>query len=561
MQKSNDVVVLNSLVSQLEISLGFNTNVNGSVLRQLPLTQFLVKFSSIVSLADKGRIAEYNSAVQRFNFNLSYLDYRFSFNGVSCLDFTSHEDVYVLIKILMSVNDEEQLKNLRGDKLKAIIGYMVKLEKENPNVHKTLSYRVIRLFLSLVVIGRCFCAFIVCSFIRNQFWIGEGLNPYSKKTKKSIKTFKETLFNKKVSHRKRVVDSVKESITNKLNLLSTGIAYGAIKVADSVKGYAEGYVERQEDDDDIKKDGTNESSPKEQSHKENKSSKKKKPSPKEEEEPIEEPIEESIEDDKVEETTESFVDSNSMFDEDEEDSFDEDDEEDEDESQVEEEKPKVVSKPKVEVQKVEAQQAVPKPKVEAQQAVPKPKVEPQQVIPKVEPQQVIPKVEAQQVIPKVEAQQAVPQKEVPQPKVEVKKEVPQPKVEEKLNGSSQPKVVPKEEPQKKEVPPKDNVSQPKAVPPKVDTPKKNTFVDSSSIFDSPSTDNQPVDNQTTDSQTVDNSLFDSPSVDSPQNVNSPKEVKSSHVLTESTTFNSFSSLTEDSSIKATGIEDDLDDFI
>lgn len=544
MQKSNDVVVLNSLVSQLEISLGFNTNVNGSVLRQLPLTQFLVKFSSIVSLADKGRIAEYNSAVQRFNFNLSYLDYRFSFNGTSCLDFTSHEDVYVLIKILMSVNDEEQLKNLRGDKLKAIIGYMVKLEKENPNVHKTLSYRVIRLFLSLVVIGRCFCAFIVCSFIRNQFWIGEGLNPYSKKTKKSIKTFKETLFNKKVSHRKRVVDSVKESITNKLNLLSTGIAYGAIKVADSVKGYAEGYVERQEDDDDIKKDGTNESSteenkvtkeqsPKEdKSPKENKSSKKKKPSPKEEES-IEEPIEESIEDDNVEEeTTESFVDSNSMFDEDEEDSFDEDDEEDEDESQVEEEKPKVVSKPKVEVQKVEAQQAVPKPKVEPQQ-----------------------------VIPKVEAQQAVPQKEVPQPKVEVKKEVPQPKVEEKPNGSSQPKVVSKEEPQKKEVPPKDNVSQPKAVPPKADAPKKNKFVDSSSIFDSPSTDNQPVDNQSTDSQTVDNSLFDSPSTDSPQNVNSPKEVKSSHVLTESTTFNSFSSLTEDSSIKATGIEDDLDDFI
>lgn len=552
MQKSNDVVVLNSLVSQLEISLGFNTNVNGSVLRQLPLTQFLVKFSSIVSLADKGRIAEYNSAVQRFNFNLSYLDYRFSFNGVSCLDFTSHEDVYVLIKILMSVNDEEQLKGLRGDKLKAIIGYMVKLEKENPNVHKTLSYRVIRLFLSLLVIGRCFCAFIVCSFIRNQFWIGEGLNPYSKKTKKSIKTFKETLFNKKVSHRKRVVDSVKESITNKLNLLSTGIAYGAIKVADSVKGYAEGYVERQEEDD-VKKDETNESSPKEnkvpkeqspkeQSLKKDKSSKKKKPSPKEEddnveddkvEEPIEESIEEeSIEDDNVEEeTTKSFVDSNSMFDEDEEDSFDEDDEEEEPQKEEEKDNQKE-DKPKEEVVP-QKKDSIPndnvQPKVEAQKVGEKPKVEEK---PKTVPQ---PKVEAQ----KVEEKPKTAQKAIP------KKEVPQPKVEEKPKADT----------------PKDNVSQPKVDTPKADTPKKNTFVDSSSIFDSPSTDNQPVDNQT-----VDNSLFDSPSNDSPSvdnqsNVNSPKEVKSSHVLTESTTFNSFSSLTEDSSIKATGIEDDLDDFI
>ena len=523
MQKSNDVVVLNSLVSQLEISLGFNTNVNGSVLRQLPLTQFLVKFSSIVSLADKGRIAEYNSAVQRFNFNLSYLDYRFSFNGISCLDFTSHEDVYVLIKILMSVNDEEQLKGLRGDKLKAIIGYMVKLEKENPNVHKTLSYRVIRLFLSLLVIGRCFCAFIVCSFIRNQFWIGEGLNPYSKKTKKSIKTFKETLFNKKVSHRKRVVDSVKESITNKLNLLSTGIAYGAIKVADSVKGYAEGYVERQEDDD-VKKDETNESSPKEnkvpkeQSPKGNKSSKNKKPSPKEDEpSPNEETIEEeSIEDDNVEEeTNKSFVDSNSMFDEDEEDSFDEDDEEEpqkeEEESQVEEKDNQKEDKPKVVNQKVVPQK---------KDSIPNGNVQ----------QKVVPKVEVQQV--------------VPQPKVEEKpKTVPQPKVE-----------AQKVEEKPKTVPPK--VDTPKVNPTKVDIPKKNTFVDSSSIFDSPSTDNQIVDNQP-----VDNSLFDSPSNDNSQNVNSPKEVKSSNVLTESTTFNSFSSLTEDSSIKATGIEDDLDDFI
>ena len=526
MQKSNDVVVLNSLVSQLEISLGFNTNVNGSVLRQLPLTQFLVKFSSIVSLADKGRIAEYNSAVQRFNFNLSYLDYRFSFNGVSCLDFTSHEDVYVLIKILMSVNDEEQLKGLRGDKLKAIIGYMVKLEKENPNAHKTLSYRVIRLFLSLLVIGRCFCAFIVCSFIRNQFWIGEGLNPYSKKTKKSIKTFKETLFNKKVSHRKRVVDSVKESITNKLNLLSTGIAYGAIKVADSVKGYAEGYVERQEDDD------INESSPKEQSPKKDKSSKKKKPSKEDKPSPKEESVEDdnviddNVVDDNVEETTESFVDSNSMFDEDdgeeendEDDSFDEDDEEDEEE------------KPKEEPQKVEAQ----------------PKV-----IPKEEPQKVEPqKVEAQkkEVPPKVDTQpKAVPQKVEDKPK----DNVPQPKKEVPPNDNvSQPKTVQ----------PKDNVSQPKVVP-----KKNNTFVDSSSIFDSPVKDNKSTDNSKVDNQSTDNSLFDSPSndspsVDSPSNVDSPKEVKSSHVLTESTTFNSFSSLTEDSSIKATGIEDDLDDFI
>lgn len=559
MQKSNDVVVLNSLVSQLEISLGFNTNVNGSVLRQLPLTQFLVKFSSIVSLADKGRIAEYNSAVQRFNFNLSYLDYRFSFNGISCLDFTSHEDVYVLIKILMSINDEEQLKGLRGDKLKAIIGYMVKLEKENPNVHKTLSYRVIRLFLSLLVIGRCFCAFIVCSFIRNQFWIGEGLNPYSKKTKKSIKTFKETLFNKKVSHRKRVVDSVKESITNKLNLLSTGIAYGAIKVADSVKGYAEGYVERQEEDD-VKKDETNESSPKEnKAPKENKSSKNKKPSPKEDDN-VEEPIkDDNVEDDNVEEeTTKSFVDSTSMFDEndgeeshveDEEDSFDEDDEDDE--SQVEEdeeEKPKAVPKPKEEEK--DAQKVVPKPKKDSvpNGNEPKPKIEEkpkENVQQKVVPQKIEVQSKGNVSQPNENLQQTVqPKGNVSQPKV-----VPQP------NDNSNPKV----ETQQVNSPKVE--AQPKVNSPKADTPKKNTFVDSSSIFDSPSTDNQPVDNQSTDNSLFDSPSNDSPSVDNQSNVNSPKEVKSSHVLTESTTFNSFSSLTEDSSIKATGIEDDLDDFI
>lgn len=544
MQKNdNNIVVLNSLVSQLEISLGFNANVNGSVLRHLPLTQFLVKFSSIVSLADKGRIAEYNSAIQRFNFNLSYLDNRFSFNGTSCLDFTSYDDIYVVIKILMSVNDEEQLKGLRGDKLKVIIGFMAKLEKENPNVHKTLSYRVIRLFLSLLVIGRCFCAFIVCSFIRNQFWIGEGLNPYSKSSKKNIKTFKETLFNKKSSHKKRVVDSVKESIANTINLVSSNIAYGAIKVADSVKGYAEGYVERQEGDD-VKKDSDR--------NKKDKPSKKNKPSPNDEpvmddvEETIEETIEEIIEDtvedkveDNVEETTSSstdnassYVDSNSMFDEnDENDSFDENDEDDsfdendEDNNQVEdskskEEKPKEDSNPNGKVpQKVDSQ-----PKAVPQQAVPNPNGNSQS-----------------------------------NGKVS------------NLNGNSQPNgnnPKPNGNDSSKEVSkgnssndnPNDN-SQPKGNNTPKEVPngsrsKDSTYVDSSSIFDNPSNDNS-----STDNSQVDNSLFENPSNDNSSNVISPSEVMTNHVLTESTTFNSFSSLTEDSNIKATSIEDDLNDFI
>ena len=501
MQKNdNNIVVLNSLVSQLEISLGFNANVNGSVLRHLPLTQFLVKFSSIVSLADKGRIAEYNSAIQRFNFNLSYLDNRFSFNGTSCLDFTSYDDIYVVIKILMSVNDEEQLKGLRGDKLKVIIGFMAKLEKENPNVHKTLSYRVIRLFLSLLVIGRCFCAFIVCSFIRNQFWIGEGLNPYSKSSKKSIKTFKETLFNKKSSHKKRVVDSVKESIANTINLVSSNIAYGAIKVADSVKGYAEGYVERQEGDD-VKKDSDR--------NKKDKPSKKNKPSPNDEpvmddvEETIEEIIEDTVEDnveDNVEETTSSstdnassYVDSNSMFDEnDENDSFDENDENDEDDNQVEDSRPK---------------------------------------------------------------------EENPKEK---------PKEDSNPNGNSQPNGNDSSKEVSKGNSSNDN-SQPKVNNPPKEVPngsrsKDSTYVDSSSIFDNPSNDNS-----STDNSQVDNSLFENPSNDNPSNDNqsndnssnviSPSEVMTNHVLTESTTFNSFSSLTEDSNIKATSIEDDLNDFI
>ena len=529
MQKNdNNIVVLNSLVSQLEISLGFNANVNGSVLRHLPLTQFLVKFSSIVSLADKGRIAEYNSAIQSFNFNLSYLDNRFSFNGTSCLDFTSYDDIYVVIKILMSVNDEEQLKGLRGDKLKVIIGFMAKLEKENPNVHKTLSYRVIRLFLSLLVIGRCFCAFIVCSFIRNQFWIGEGLNPYSKSSKKNIKTFKETLFNKKSSHKKRVVDSVKESIANTINLVSSNIAYGAIKVADSVKGYAEGYVERQEGDD-VKKDSDR--------------NKKDKPSPNDEpimddvEETIEETIEDTVEDNvegNVEETTSSstdnassYVDSNSMFDEnDENDSFDENDE---DNNQVED------SKPKEE-----------KPKEDSNGKVP------QKVVPQ--------KVDSQ---PK-----AVPQQSVPSPNGNSQSNG---KVS-NLNGNSQPngnnpkpngndsskKVSPKEVPN-------DN-SQPKVnnTPKEVlngSRSKDSTYVDSSSIFDNPSNDNSAKVNSSTDNSQVDNSLFENPSNDNSSNVISPSEVMTNHVLTESTTFNSFSSLTEDSNIKATSIEDDLNDFI
>ena len=506
MQKNdNNIVVLNSLVSQLEISLGFNANVNGSVLRHLPLTQFLVKFSSIVSLADKGRIAEYNSAIQRFNFNLSYLDNRFSFNGTSCLDFTSYDDIYVVIKILMSVNDEEQLKGLRGDKLKVIIGFMAKLEKENPNVHKTLSYRVIRLFLSLLVIGRCFCAFIVCSFIRNQFWIGEGLNPYSKSSKKSIKTFKENLFNKKSSHKKRVVDSVKESIANTINLVSSNIAYGAIK------GYAEGYVERQEGDD-IKKDSDR--------NKKDKPSKKNKPSPNDEpvmddvEETIEEIIEDTVEDnveDNVEETTisstdnaSSYVDSNSMFDEnDENDSFDENDEDDsfdENDNQVEdskpkEEKPKEDSNPNGKVpQKVDSQ-----PKAVPQQAVPKPNGN--------------------------DSSKKVSPKEVSKGN--------------SSNDNSQPKVN----------------NTPKEVP-NGSRSKDSTYVDSSSIFDNPSNDNS-----STDNSQVDNSLFENPSNDNSSNVISPSEVMTNHVLTESTTFNSFSSLTEDSNIKATSIEDDLNDFI
>lgn len=180
MKTNKSTESLSSLVSELELQLGMNVSVNGGSLKGLPLYDFLLVMQKSVKTSDSESLKKYSYHISSFCMKLSYFNDRFAFQNRNVLDFTLYDNADVLCSFFLQYQEHRDIKDFKNRELSTFIEYIKIMEQSNSGLQDTLSYRFIRLFLTLVCMGFHVDASVVCQFLRNQFWVFEGLNPRSK---------------------------------------------------------------------------------------------------------------------------------------------------------------------------------------------------------------------------------------------------------------------------------------------------------------------------------------------------------------------------------------------
>lgn len=233
-KKNNDLHALNLIVNQLEIGLGLNATINGSVVKQLPLKSFLNQFKKNLSQCNESKLLEFRTNLIKFSSTLSYLDHSITFKGGKYLDFTLYDDLQVLAVNLIAYCDSNKSKDFKENNLKVLVEYLSILEQKHSTLMETLSYKFIRIFILLLCMGCDVDAFITCSFIKNQFWINQGVNPYSKLSTKKIEKRKNKLNKKKLKHKNNVITNIKSSVKNKVKSLDENVDSFVNKVSNDI---------------------------------------------------------------------------------------------------------------------------------------------------------------------------------------------------------------------------------------------------------------------------------------------------------------------------------------
>ena len=233
-KKNNDLHALNLIVNQLEIGLGLNATINGSVVKQLPLKSFLNQFKKNLSQCNESKLLEFRTNLIKFSSTLSYLDHSITFKGGKYLDFTLYDDLQILAVNLIAYCDSNKSKDFKENNLKILVEYLSILEQKHSTLMETLSYKFIRIFILLLCMGCDVDAFITCSFVKNQFWINQGVNPYSKLSNKKIEKRKNKLNKKKLKHKNNVITNIKSSVKNKIKSLDESVDSFADKVSNDI---------------------------------------------------------------------------------------------------------------------------------------------------------------------------------------------------------------------------------------------------------------------------------------------------------------------------------------
>lgn len=180
MKTGSYVKSLSTLVSEFELELGMNVSVDGGSLKGLPLYDFLLVMQKTIKSSDKNNVRSYTGYITKFCMKLSYYNDRFSFQNTSVLDFGPYDNSDVLCSFFLQYQEHRDIKDFKKKDLRTFIKYVQLNEQGVYGLKDSLSYRMIRLFLTLVCMGFHVDASVVCQFLRNQFWIFEGLNPRTK---------------------------------------------------------------------------------------------------------------------------------------------------------------------------------------------------------------------------------------------------------------------------------------------------------------------------------------------------------------------------------------------
>ncbi|MFQ9249512.1 MAG: hypothetical protein ACLR3R_19900 [Clostridium paraputrificum] len=212
MKKNKSTNSLQSLVNELELQLGMNVSVNGGSLKGLPLYDFLLIMQKSVKTSDGESLKKYAFHISTFCMRLSYFNDRFAFQNRNVLDFSFYDNADVLCSFFLQYQEHIDIKDFKNKELSTFIEYIKIMEQSNSGLQDVLSYRFIRLFLTLICMGFHVDASVICQFLRNQFWIYEGLNPRTKLSNEERTKLMNKVLRDRAKYSRRFKDKMSASI-------------------------------------------------------------------------------------------------------------------------------------------------------------------------------------------------------------------------------------------------------------------------------------------------------------------------------------------------------------
>lgn len=157
-----------------ENSLEVYTTFEGQTLELLPINDFCIKYSKLIRISDLD--SDSHLKCGEYLTSLSYLNSVCNYNRISVLDFETYRSLDILAGLLTPFSKKDYLNKKTLKSITVIVKYLMTLEKQTVEIIKSMSYRYIRLFLSLMWRNDYTHASIVARFLLDQMFIGNGID-------------------------------------------------------------------------------------------------------------------------------------------------------------------------------------------------------------------------------------------------------------------------------------------------------------------------------------------------------------------------------------------------
>lgn len=157
-----------------ESILGVYNIVGSSKLEFVPIVEFYKKLRKVKGSEEHRK----NSMIEcgYYMASLSYTRGRCSFQRINILDFSRHNRVDLLADLLIPFNKRENLTRDVKNNIISLVKYLEVLEAQTQEFIKTLSYRYIRLFITLLYLGDYTHASMISEFILDQIFMSEDID-------------------------------------------------------------------------------------------------------------------------------------------------------------------------------------------------------------------------------------------------------------------------------------------------------------------------------------------------------------------------------------------------
>jgi predicted YcjX-like family ATPase len=175
-KKDRYVVTLNKILDNLEEIYGLNATVNGDRLANLQIADVVAFYNNQINGFQKQDVSNLNAAAGKELILLSYLSQRMHYFNKKRIDFSHYPNMKIVSKILISFTKASSINEKSMRSINKIISLLVEIDKRHINLHNSLSYRYLRIFIILVMFGNFCNASVVADFLLNQIIVREDLH-------------------------------------------------------------------------------------------------------------------------------------------------------------------------------------------------------------------------------------------------------------------------------------------------------------------------------------------------------------------------------------------------